>query len=481
MDNKSMIIIGAGAAGLATGCYARMNGYRTRIFELHTTPGGVCTAWRRKGYTIDGCIEWLAGCRPGSPYYPFYPLYHEMGILQNNRIQILNEYCSCLDEETGRSLDVTSDFERLARDMKTIAPEDEKVIDEFIAGCNATRVTAAPRPDLQEYLKGYHLPVAKFAERIRNQFLRRCVANMQVSEMPLWLLFIQLGQLADGQLGWVEGGSLSLSRAIAKRYQDLGGEITYGTHVQEILVENNSAAGVRLADGAEHRADVIVSAADGYSTIFQMLKGKYIDRSIREWYEKWLVYPPIHFVSFGVARQFPGETWLKKIMLKEPLSTGGKKAGTLRLRIFNHDPSLAPEGKTVIQVKVETDFDYWYQLQEDRALYEAEKAKLAGDVLRRLELIYPGISSQVEMTDVATPYTLWRYTRNYRGAYHGWLLTPEAVSAVIPNTLPGLANFYMAGQWAQPGGGIPPALYSGRSLVQTLCEGDGKKFFAAVP
>ncbi|MEG6523384.1 NAD(P)-binding protein [Desulfotomaculum sp. 1211_IL3151] len=36
MNNKSMIIIGAGVAGLSTGCYARMNGYKTHIYELHT-------------------------------------------------------------------------------------------------------------------------------------------------------------------------------------------------------------------------------------------------------------------------------------------------------------------------------------------------------------------------------------------------------------------------------------------------------------
>lgn len=39
MAEKSIMIIGAGIAGLATGCYARMNGYRTQILELHTLPG----------------------------------------------------------------------------------------------------------------------------------------------------------------------------------------------------------------------------------------------------------------------------------------------------------------------------------------------------------------------------------------------------------------------------------------------------------
>ena len=46
--NKSMIIVGAGIAGLSTGCYAQMNGYQSTIFEMHSIPGGLCTAWKRK-------------------------------------------------------------------------------------------------------------------------------------------------------------------------------------------------------------------------------------------------------------------------------------------------------------------------------------------------------------------------------------------------------------------------------------------------
>ncbi len=42
MNNKSMIIIGAGVAGLTAGCYASMNGYKTLIFEHHTVPGRCC-------------------------------------------------------------------------------------------------------------------------------------------------------------------------------------------------------------------------------------------------------------------------------------------------------------------------------------------------------------------------------------------------------------------------------------------------------
>ena len=49
MFKKSIIIIGGGIAGLAAGCYGRMNGFRTRIFEIHKMkPGGLCTAWRAR-------------------------------------------------------------------------------------------------------------------------------------------------------------------------------------------------------------------------------------------------------------------------------------------------------------------------------------------------------------------------------------------------------------------------------------------------
>lgn len=471
MSNKSMIIIGAGVAGLSTGCYARMNGYKTHIFELHTGPGGLCTAWQRNSYIVDGCLEWLMGCQPGSL---FYPLYQELGVLKSNRFRILKEFSSFLDEKTGQSLVVTSDLERLAIDMKTMAPEDEKVIDEFITACHAARGDIrVPKPELMEFL---NISIAEFAQRIKNPSLRWYITNMNVPGYPMYGMFSSLGMLADGQLGLPEGGSSSLSLAIARRYQDLGGEITYGTRVEEILVENNNAVGVCLAGGTKYRADVVVSAADGYSTIFQMLGGKYVDRSIREQYEQWPVFWPMHLISYGIARQFSNESPQTIVLLKEAINTGGKDTEVFRLRIFNYGPSFAPEGKTVVQVRLKTDFDHWYRLQENRNQYEAEKTRVANDVLHRLENLYPGISSLVEMTDVATPYTFWRYTRNHRGSWLGWLTTPEIIRITIPKTLPGLANFYMAGQWVLPAAGVPPVLYSGRSLVQTLCEQEGKEF-----
>lgn len=73
---KKVIIIGGGIAGLSAGCYLRMNGFKTRIFEQHHHPGGLCTSWKRGDYTFDGCVHWLAG---SSPDDPFHKLWNEDG------------------------------------------------------------------------------------------------------------------------------------------------------------------------------------------------------------------------------------------------------------------------------------------------------------------------------------------------------------------------------------------------------------------
>lgn len=61
MFGHTVAIIGAGMGGLAAGVYGRLAGLKTTILEMHDKPGGLCTAWARKGDTFDGCIH-PAGC-----------------------------------------------------------------------------------------------------------------------------------------------------------------------------------------------------------------------------------------------------------------------------------------------------------------------------------------------------------------------------------------------------------------------------------
>ena len=169
--------------------------------------------------------------------------------------------------------------------------------------------------------------------------------------------------------------------------------------------------------------------------------------------------------------------------LRQPTEIGDAVRNRMPIDIFNQDPTLAPAGKTSLVVMMPSSYEYWKELAQDRAAYKEKKDQVARTVVELLDQRFPGISQQVEMVDVATPLTFERYTGNWKGSFEGWLLTPQN-SFIVMNrmrqTLPGLQNFYMCGQWVEPGGGLPTSVMSGRRLVQALCKQDGKKFQTTV-
>ncbi len=89
------------------------------------------------------------------------------------------------------------------------------------------------------------------------------------------------------------GGSVSVAQTVARRYRALGGTLHFGSKVEKILVEGGRAVGIRLASGTEHRADAVISAADGRTTTFGMLDGRFASPKIRRAYAEWKVYPPL--------------------------------------------------------------------------------------------------------------------------------------------------------------------------------------------
>jgi phytoene dehydrogenase-like protein len=122
-----------------------------------------------------------------------------------------------------------------------------------------------------------------------------------------------------------------------------------------------------------------------------------------------------------------------------------------------------------------TEYDYWKNLkQQDPGRYKEEKEQIARQVIAAVDRRFPGLAEKVEAWDVATPNTWERYTGNWRGSYEGWLF--KDWNARMKKTLPGLENFYMAGQWVEPGGGMPTAIMSGRNVTQLICKKDKKRF-----
>jgi len=493
MTERTVIIIGAGLAGLSAGCYAQLGGYRARIFEHHTAPGGVAACWRRGDYLIDGGIHFMMGNKPGSSVLE---MYKDLGVAGATKLLPMDTYGRFVDETTGRELVVTKDLDRLEADLSARFPSDAKAIAALVS--DVRRLTdidmlsssMSEPPELMgpweqlkmmwgmrgllRYFSGkYKRPVSEYTKGLSDPDLRYLLDNLFLPEVPLWFILMLLGMLAGGQMALLEGGSESLVRPIERRFTSLGGEVTYGARVERVLVESDNATGVRLVDGTEHRADRVISAADGRGTIYGMLGGRYVDRAIEGRYRSWRTIPPLLMASFGVAREFKGETSITMYRMREPLAVGEGKVKTMSVRLFNYSGAFAPPGRTVVQAMFDTDWDHWRKLREDKAAYDLAKDKVASDILSRLEAHYPGLAGQVELTDVATPHTMWRYTLNDRGAYMGWLPPAEEMTRSMPRALPGLRGFYMAGQWSTPGGSALTSMYSGRQAVQVMAYDDG--------
>lgn len=491
MSEKKMIVIGAGIAGLAAGCYAQMNGYDTTMVEMHDKPGGLCTAWKRKGFTVDYCIHHLAGSSPASP---LHKVWQELGAFLPGEITFHDSLVQ-VEDENGGKLTLYTDLAALQKHLEELSPADKGVIEEYLRVAKrflGLDLLALPLltpwqlarkvlPSLPAFAKWGKISMADYADRFTDPFLRRVFPTLQYG-LPNVPMLIHLNFLAgcyNQTLGWPKGGSLAFARNIEKRFRALGGQAIYANGGEKILVESGKAVGVRLADGQEIRADWVISAADGYTTIYEMLDGKYTDKKLDSYYAS----PPqscdmtIH-VAFGVNRDMSKEPHALACFLNDPIRVGEEEYNRLDVEIFNFDSTLAPAGKSVLKVLFKGEYRYWQALKEDPARYQAEKQQIADIVLARLETRFPGISAQVEMVDVSTPLTVERFTGNWRGIMSPWPAADGMKVMVkgLSRTLPGLAQFYMVGQWAEGMIGISTVAVSARKAMQTICKQDGKKF-----
>lgn len=497
-----IIVIGAGVAGLSTGCYAQMNGYQARIFELHDKAGGVCTAWKRKGYTFDGCVHWLMGSAPASS---FHVIWGELGVLENTEFVHFDEFARIVNPD-GKALVLHTDMDKLAEHMIELAPGDAKAIrgmtrtikrlsrfDPPIILCARERMGPwegikalwAVLPFLDIFAIGRNQDWATYVQRFEDPFLRDVLTKVYPPGFPTITVLVVMATQNARAGGYPLGGSLPLARAMEKRFLGLGGQIEYKARVTEIIVEDDRAVGVRLEDGSEHRAHTVVSAADGHSTIFDMLGGRYVDETVHRYYDELPPFEPMVMVSMGVDIDMNDHPHGVAFFLEEPLVMAGQQLHRIGFRHYAMDPNMAPPGHTVCTAVFDVDWDRWEALAQDREAYQAEKASIAKQVIAALDERMPGLAAAVQVVDVATPLTTVRYTGNWRGSPEGWMFSHEVMAMMMKGgmrkTLPGLERFHMVGHWVEPGGGLPPAAKCGRDLIQNLCHRDGKKFVTTMP
>lgn len=499
MHKKPKILIfGAGVAGLSAGIYAQMNGFTSTIYEMHRIPGGLCTSWRRRGYVFDGAVRYLTSLCPNTKGNQ---LWDELGILDDTQVHYYDELL-CIEGQDGRKMHLYTDVNRLEAHLLDLAPSDAALIREFTGGIRDFRRLDLPvdltagdilelanmgremMPVLLPTLRWRGATLPDFAQRFTNSFLRESLPlffQFAPPDFPMMLCLSTLAMMNDSEAGYPLGGSGPIAKALEARYLSLGGKVKYRRRVTEILVEADRAVGLTLEGGEQAFGDIILSAADGRTTIFDLLGGKYVDRKLVEIYQGGMTpSKSILQVSLGVAMDFSDQPPSVNFPLPEPVYLGNLRHERLVLKHYCFDPGMAPAGKSALTLWCEADYDYWKWLYGDKVRYNQHKQEVAQIIIQELDRRFPGLKAVVEVVDVASPVTYERYTGNWRGAFAGWALTIRKLSLMMgigmPKNLPGLAGFYMDGQWVEPGGNVELSCSSGRDVIKDICKELGMPF-----
>jgi phytoene dehydrogenase-like protein len=482
---SKIIIIGGGIAGLSAGVFGQKRGFETEIFEMHTVPGGQCTAWKRKGYMFDYCIGWLMGSSSGS----MNTLWKQLGALSED-VPILDPevFVRNVDNE-GQEFLIYKDMQKWEAYLKGIAPEDEEAISRMFSILDKLSLSG----DMEEIMKPKPLrrtlpmlkiflrmlpamiPMIKYGKKsggqfikemgFKNEFLRHFLEQMYGDENFSAIGFLMMLSLfKDNNAGYPAGGSLNFVLRILNKYQELGGTLSAGRRVNKILIEDGKAVGVKLEDGTIQKSDYVIAACDLHTVIYDMLDGKYIPEDIKNAFENWPLFKPLVQVSFGIKKEIKEKQMMTNYLV--PTKIGATKIDSYSISNYSYDPAMAPEGKTTIVIKFESPYEIWEHLEHNP--YEKEKERIKEDAIILLEKTYPGIKDFIEVVDVATPLTDIKYTGVYRAAYEGFRPTKSNMNKILNPIIKGLDNFILAGQWLFPGGGLPPSALSGKWAIEVF-------------
>ncbi len=490
-NGRKIVIVGGGIAGLCSAVYALKCGYDVEVLEMNDVAGGLAMSWRRGPYTFETCLHWLVG---SAKHGEFRAQWEEVCDIDKLIFVDPEEFVQ-IETESGEKLTIYTDVDRLEAELLRRAPQDASAIRELTHSIRVLGKFKMLDPSgglADNWLNMLRdLPVfpliaklskmsgKEYGQRFSDPLLASFFSNGDIGKMTALAMVISLAWMSTRNAGYCIGGSQALIRLIEEKIASLGGKIRFKAKVERIVVENDAAVGVELSSGETVRGDWVISAADGHTTLFEMLGSKYLDEATRTLYAERELFASYVQVSLGVGIDLSDQPPMVSLLLDAPIRVDpGTGLNYLGYRFFHFDPTFAPPGKTVVTSLLSTrNYQYWAALRsKDPIMYRREKHRLAETVIQILEKRVPRISEAIEVVDVSTPASVMRFTGNWKGTMEGWLVEPGGGFKNLPNTLPGLKHFVMAGQWVMPGGGLPSGPMTARPAVKAICRQDHLPF-----
>jgi phytoene dehydrogenase-like protein len=290
-------------------------------------------------------------------------------------------------------------------------------------------------------------------------------------------------------LDFPKGGSGAIVEALVRGVEKKGKSQVYmNCHVDEILVENGKACGVKLADGRIVRAkEAVVANTDPYITK-KLLDNANVDKKTMD-YMKSLVNTDkstggiedlksfIHIHAGIDATGLPDEPsadfpaqWAVIRDWDAPEGVESPRNIVLCSMPSLIDPSLAPAGKHVLHAYVPATEPYsdWASLDRKSEEYKKKKEEAADFLWSAIEEYIPDARKRAipGTVQIGSPLTHERFLRRTRGTYG-----PRA-DIGSGQTLPGhktpLNKLYMVGDFTFPGIGVPATAASGAIAANTI-------------
>lgn len=272
------------------------------------------------------------------------------------------------------------------------------------------------------------------------------------------------------------GGSRVLVDWLCRSIEASGSTVVLSRRVRHVLVNGRrQVTGVRLEDGQTMQARHVVSAGDLRTLYDEMLPPAAVPARLRTAVRHADLYYSLFTVFLGLdcdpAELGFGEEilYLTRDGVARDENYGGdpEKTALTVLAPSIRDPSAAPAGKGALTIHCPAlmqSHEAWHTeagLKRGEG-YRAFKRQFADVLIRRVEEEFaPGLRAHIELMEAATPVTYWRYTGNAEGTIMGTRPTGRNIRALVSRCRTPVRNLYLAGHWADYGGGVPVAIQTG--------------------
>jgi phytoene desaturase len=482
------VVIGSGFGGLAAAIRLGARGYRVTVLERLDQPGGRAAVFRQDGFTFD------AGPTIITAPLLFEELWALCGkhLADDVELRALDLFYRIRFDD-GAHLDCLADDAAMKQEIARVAPGDLPGYERFMRHSeaifrigfeqlghvpfNSLADMARVTPDLLK-LGGLRSVYATAAKYVRHPHLRFAlsfhplfVGGNPFTTTAVYCLIPYLERLWG--VHFAMGGTFALVNGMAKLIKGQGGTLRFGAEVDEIIVNQQKAQGVRLASGEAVKADIVVSNADTawtYQHLLRQTKRKrWSNRALARarysmslfvWYfgtSKRYGTVPHHTIVLGPRyRELIGDIFDRKILAEDFSLYLHRPTAT--------DPSLAPPG-----------CDAFYVLSpvphlDSKVDWAAQAEPYRQAIAKRLaETILPGLEDCIVTSRVMTPLDFQDRLLSVKGSAFGMepILTQSAWFRPH-NRSEAIENLFLAGAGTHPGAGVPGVLSSARVLDQVV-------------